>query len=108
MPQAKWSAKRERQYDHIKNSVRARGKSDESAERIAAATVNRERARAGESDTASPSSLRGPSSSRRGGLHSHGGATGPSRDSLYREAKARGVKGRSRMTKAQLRTSLGR
>jgi hypothetical protein len=107
MPQAKWSAKRERQYEHIKDSVRSRGKSEDSAERIAAATVNKERARAGESDSASPSSLRGPSPSRRGGLHSRDGGAGPTRDSLYREAKARGIKGRSKMSKAELKAAVG-
>jgi tryptophanyl-tRNA synthetase len=107
MPQAKWSSKRERQYEHIKESARSRGKSSDEAERIAAATVNKERARAGESETVSPSSLRGPSPSRRGGLRSHKGAAGPTRDSLYREAKARGIKGRSKMSKSELKAAVG-
>jgi len=107
MRQSKWSAKRERKYEHIKDGVRSRGKSEDSAERIAAATVNKKRARAGESDTASPSSLRGPSPSRSGGLHSHDGGAGPTRASLYREAKARGIKGRSKMSKAELKAAVG-
>lgn len=108
MPQDKWSGKRERQYEHIKSSARSRGESEKTAERIAAATVNKERARHGESDTASPSSLRGPSSSRRGGLRSHQGAGGRTKDELYREAAARGIKGRSRMNKHQLEVAVGR
>ena len=108
MPQAAWSKKRERQYEHIKDSARARGESTRKAERIAAATVNKDRARAGESKTASPSSLRGPSPEQRGGRHSHSGAEGRTRDSLYREAAARGIKGRSKMNKAQLQAAVGR
>lgn len=107
MPQSSWSAKRERQYEHIKDGVKAQGKSEKTAERIAAATVNKERARHGESETASPSSLRGPSSGRRGGLHSHSGPQGRTREQLYREAARRGIKGRSRMNKAQLQAALG-
>lgn len=107
MPQGTWSNKRERQYEHIKASTKARGKGEKTAERIAAATVNKERARAGEAKTASPSSLRGPSSSHRGGKNSHSGAAGRTRDQLYREAADRGVKGRSKMTKAQLLAAVG-
>jgi hypothetical protein len=107
MPLAKWSAKRERQYRHIKDSARSRGASEDTAERIAAATVNKDRARSGESETASPSSLRGPSPERRGGLHSHSGAAGRTRDELYREAVKRGIKGRSRMSKAELESAVG-
>jgi hypothetical protein len=108
MPQGKWSAKRERQYEHIKDSATSQGKSEKTAERIAAATVNKDRARAGESETASPSSLRGPSPERRGGLHSHSGAAGRTRDELYREAAKRGIKGRSKMSKAELQAAVGR
>jgi hypothetical protein len=108
MPRAQWSNKRERQYEHIKDSVESRGGSEKKAERIAAATVNKDRARAGESKTASPSSLRGPSPERRGGLNSHAGAQGRTRDELYREAAKRGVKGRSKMNKAQLQAAVGR
>jgi len=107
MPQAQWSAKRERQYEHVKESARARGEPERKAERIAAATVNKERARAGESKTASKSSLRGPSPSQRGGHHSHSGAAGRTRDELYREAAARGIKGRSKMSKAELLSAVG-
>lgn len=107
MPQSKWSRKRERQYQHIKQSVEARGKDEQLAERIAAATVNKDRARAGESETSSPSSLREPSPERRGGQRSHTGAAGRTRDELYREAIKRGIKGRSKMTKAELEAAVG-
>src|SRR5262245_58886912 len=107
MPKAKWTDKRERQYEHIKGSLEQRGENEAMAERIAAATVNKDRARSGESETASESSLRGPSPERRGGLHSHTGAAGRTRDELYREAIKRGVKGRSKMTKAQLEAAVG-
>jgi predicted transcriptional regulator len=102
MPQQAWSNKRERQYEHIKESAEDSGRSPRTAKRIAAATVNKERARAGESRTASRTSLTDISSSRRGGLHSHSGAAGRTKEQLYAEAKRRGIKGRSIMTKAQL------
>lgn len=108
MPRSKWSDKRERQYQHIKDSAESRGESEKTAERIAAATVNKDRAREGESDTASPSSLRGPSPERRGGRNSHSGAAGRTRDELYREAASRGIKGRSKMNKADLQAAVGR
>lgn len=101
------SPKRERQYEHIKESVERRGEPEKKAEEIAARTVNKERARAGESRTASKESLDDMSSSRRGGLHSHSGAQGPTYDQLYAEAKRRNVHGRSNMNKAQLRRALG-
>lgn len=107
MPQSKWSDKRERQYQHIKDGARASGRSEKTAERIAAATVNKDRARAGESETASPSSLRGPSPEQRGGRNSHSGAQGRTRDELYREAAKRGIKGRSKMSKAELQSAVG-
>jgi len=69
--------------------------------------VNKERARTGESETVSPSSLRGPSPERRGGMHSHTGAAGRTRDELHREAIKRGIKGRSKMTKAELQAVIG-
>ncbi|MEV7596008.1 plasmid stabilization protein [Kitasatospora sp. NPDC089797] len=100
--------KRERQYEHIKDSVLARGESEELAEEIAARTVNKERARHGESKTASRSSLEDISSSRRGGLRSHRGAQGPTREQLYNEARQRNVHGRSKMNKQQLAHALGR
>ena len=97
-----WSAKRERQYKHIKASVEKRGESEETAEEIAARTVNKERARHGESKTASKTSTKDMSSSKRGGERSHRGPGGRTRDQLYQEAKKKNVKGRSTMTKAQL------
>jgi len=97
-----WSAKRERQYKHIKASVEKRGESEETAEEIAARTVNKERARHGESKTASKTSTEDMSSSKRGGERSHRGPGGRTRDQLYQEAKKKNVKGRSTMTKAQL------
>jgi len=100
------SPKRERQYEHIKEGAKERGASTKTATRIAAATVNKERARAGESKTASPSSLRGKSPSARGGQHSHSGATGRTKEQLYAEAKRRGISGRSTMTKSQLQHAL--
>ncbi|MDX2388984.1 MULTISPECIES: plasmid stabilization protein [unclassified Streptomyces] len=101
------SPKRERQYEHIKESAEERGESPGRAKEIAARTVNKERARAGESKTASRSSLQDMSSSRRGGLHSHSGAQGPTKEQLYNEAKQRNVKGRSSMDKAELKRALG-
>jgi hypothetical protein len=102
------SAKRERQYEHIKESEKDRGVSDKRATEIAARTVNKERARSGEARTASRASVNDISSSRRGGLRSHRGAGGPTYAQLYEEAKSRGIKGRSSMTKAQLARALGR
>ena len=102
------SPKRERQYEHIKESAEQRGESTSRAKEIAARTVNKERARAGESRTASKSSLDDMSSSRRGGLRSHTGAAGPTKDQLYAEAQRRNIKGRSSMNKAQLARALGR
>ena len=102
------SPKRERQYEHIEESARERGESPGRAKEIAARTVNKERARAGESRTASRESLQDISSSRRGGKRSHSGPGGPTRDQLYAEARRRGVKGRSSMTKDQLAKALGR
>ncbi|GIH19903.1 plasmid stabilization protein [Rugosimonospora africana] len=108
MPQQQWSAKRERQYEHVKDSARQRGRSEDVAEEIAARTVNKERARSGESRTASRSSTQDMSSSRRGGLRSHSGSGGRTRDQLYEEAKRRNIKGRSQMSKAQLEKAVGR
>jgi plasmid stabilization system protein ParE len=108
MPQRSWSAKRERQYQHIKGGLKQRGDSEAEAEEIAARTVNKERARHGESETASKSSTNDISSGRRGGLRSHGGAGGRTRDQLYQEARRKGIAGRSKMTKAQLEHAVGR
>lgn len=108
MPQRAWSAKRERQYEHIKEGLEKRGEDEDTAEEIAARTVNKERARAGEAKEASKSSIEDISSGRRGGLRSHSGPGGRTRDQLYNEAKDKGVKGRSKMTKAQLERAVGR
>ena len=108
MPQRAWSNKRERQYEHIKKGLRDRGEDEDTAEEIAARTVNKERARAGEARQASRSSTRDISSGRRGGLRSHRGPGGRTRDQLYNEAKAKNIKGRSKMNKAQLERAVGR
>uniref|UniRef100_A0AAU3HPD4 Plasmid stabilization protein n=1 Tax=Streptomyces sp. NBC_01393 TaxID=2903851 RepID=A0AAU3HPD4_9ACTN len=101
--------KRERQYEHIKQSAQDRGESTSRAKEIAARTVNKERARAGESETASKASLRDPkSASQRGGERSHSGAQGPTKDQLYEEARKRDIQGRSSMSKQQLKNALGR
>ncbi|MGV9271036.1 plasmid stabilization protein [Kitasatospora sp. NPDC003701] len=102
------SPKRERQYEHIKESVLERGESEQQAEEIAARTVNKERARHGESKTASRSSTHDISSGRRGGLRSHEGARGRTYDQLYNEARQRNIKGRSKMNKRQLEHALER
>lgn len=108
MPQGAWSKKRERQYEHIKEGLEDRGRSEDEAEEIAARTVNKERARHGESREASRTSVKDISSGRRGGLRSHKGAGGRTRDQLYQEARAKGIKGRSKMNKAQLEKAVGR
>ena len=108
MPQQAWSKKRERQYAHIKAGLKEQGKSEDTAEEIAARTVNKERARAGEAKQASRSSVEDISSGRRGGLRSHRGPGGRTRDQLYNEAKAKGIKGRSKINKAQLERAVGR
>jgi hypothetical protein len=107
MPQKAWSAKRERQYEHIKDGLEDRGRSEKVAKEIAARTVNKERARSGESEQASRTSTHDISSNRRGGLRSHKGSGGRTRDQLYQEAKKRNVAGRSKMSKAQLESALG-
>ncbi|MDX3615933.1 plasmid stabilization protein [Streptomyces europaeiscabiei] len=101
------SPKRERQYEHIKEGAEDRGESESRAKEIAARTVNKERARSGESRTASRTSTQDMSSSRRGGLRSHQGAQGPTYDQLYEEAKKRGIQGRSGMNKSRLKRALG-
>jgi hypothetical protein len=108
MPQQAWSKKRERQYDHIKAGLKKRGESEDTAEEIAARTVNKERARAGEAEEASRTSTRDISSGRRGGLRSHKGPGGRTRKQLYNEAKDKGIEGRSKMNKAQLERAVGR
>ena len=108
MPQQAWSDKRERQYEHIKEGLEDRGRSEDTAEEIAARTVNKERARAGESRESSRSSTEDVSSGHRGGKRSHSGAGGRTKQQLYNEAKRRGVSGRSTMTKAELEKAVGR
>ncbi|OAH12541.1 plasmid stabilization protein [Streptomyces jeddahensis] len=102
------SPKRERQYEHIKESRLESGESKQRAEEIAARTVNKERARQGESKTASRTSTEDMSSGRRGGLRSGRGTQGPTYDQLYQEAKSRNIEGRSKMNKDQLSRALGR
>ena len=108
MPQEAWSKKRERQYEHIKEGLEERGRSDGEAEEIAARTVNKERARSGEAEQASRTSTDDLSSSRRGGLRSHRGSGGRTRDQLYAEARTKNIKGRSRMSKSELEKAVGR
>jgi plasmid stabilization system protein ParE len=108
MPQQAWSKKRERQYDHIKAGLEDRGRSEDEAEEIAARTVNKERARHGESRQRSRTSTDDISSGRRGGLRSHKGPGGRTYDQLYQEARKLGIKGRSKMNKAQLEKAVGR
>jgi hypothetical protein len=108
MPRGAWSAKRERQYDHIKEGLLDRGEPEDTAEEIAARTVNKERARAGEAKQASRASTDDISSGRRGGLRSRRGPGGRTRDQLYEDARRHGVKGRSRMSKAELERALDR
>jgi len=108
MPQQAWSDKRERQYDHIKEGLLDRGEKEDTAEEIAARTVNKERARSGEAKQASRTSTQDISSSRRGGLRSHRGAGGRTKAQLYNEAKQKGIDGRSKMNKSELERAVGR
>ncbi|MEU9264610.1 plasmid stabilization protein [Streptomyces sp. NPDC048251] len=101
------SPKRERRYEHIKESAQDRGESAGRAKEIAARTVNKERARSGESRTASRTSTQDMSSGKRGGQRSGKGSQGPTYDQLYEEARRRGVKGRSDMNKSRLQRALG-
>jgi plasmid stabilization system protein ParE len=108
MPQKAWSAKRERQYEHIKDGLRDRGDSEKKAEEIAARTVNKERARSGEAKQKSRTSTDDISSSRRGGLRSHKGSGGRTKAQLYQEARKKNISGRSTMTKKELEDAVGR
>jgi hypothetical protein len=108
MPHAQWSDKRERQYEHIKEGLLERGDSESESEEIAARTVNKERARSGEARTASETSTHDISSGRRGGLRSHRGPGGRTREQLYEEAREKGIEGRSTMNKSELERALGR
>jgi hypothetical protein len=104
---AKKGSKRERQYEHVKESAKSRGASTGRAKEIAARTVNKERARSGEARSRSRTSTQDMSSGRRGGQRS--GTSGPrgrTRDQLYNEAKKLGVEGRSKMNKAQLQRAV--
>jgi hypothetical protein len=109
MPPEAWSDKRERQYEHIKESAKEQGASTKRAKEIAARTVNKERARSGEAKESSRSSRQDISSGRRGGLRS--GTRGPrgrTKEQLYNEAKRMGIEGRSKMNKAQLQRAVDR
>jgi hypothetical protein len=108
MPQQAWNDKRERQYEHVKEGLEERGRDEDTAKEIAARTVNKERARSGEADQKSRTSTEDISSSRRGGLRSHRGPGGRTKAQLYNEAKDKGVKGRSKMSKAELERAVGR
>jgi hypothetical protein len=108
MPRGPWSRKRERQYEHIKEGLQEQGRSEDVAEEIAARTVNKERARAGEARQSSRTSTEDISSGRRGGLRSHKGPQGRTRDQLYEEARRKNISGRSKMTKAQLQRAVDR
>ncbi|MER5294509.1 plasmid stabilization protein [Streptomyces pharetrae] len=107
------SSKRERQYEHIKDSAEERGASTGRAKEMAARTVNKQRARSGEAKSSSSSSTKGKSPSQRGGersggSRSGGSSSGPTREQLYQEAKKKGIEGRSTMNKDQLAKALGR
>jgi hypothetical protein len=108
MPQQAWSKKRERQYEHIKDGLEDQGRDEDTAEEIAARTVNKERARSGEAKQASRTSTQDMSSSKRGGKRSHSGSQGRTKEQLYAEAKKKNVHGRSSMNKAQLERAVGR
>ena len=108
MPRAAWSAKRERQYEHIKDSLLDRGRDEDTAEEIAARTVNKERAQHGEAKTANPKTLKATPAPVRGGRNSHRGPQGRTRDQLYEDAKRLGIPGRSRMNKQQLQKAVAR
>ncbi len=109
MPQEAWSNKRERQYEHIKESAKDRGASTKRAKEIAARTVNKERARSGEARTSSRTSRQDMSSSRRGGQRSGTNRPkGRTKEQLYNEAKRMGIDGRSKMNKQQLQRAVDR
>jgi hypothetical protein len=109
MPQKTWSSKRERQYEHIKDSAKERGTSTKRAKEIAARTVNKERARSGEARTSSRTSRQDMSSGRRGGLRSGTRrGKGRTKEQLYNEARRMNIAGRSKMNKAQLERAVDR
>jgi hypothetical protein len=96
------SKKRERQYDHVKDSAKGRGESESRVKEIAARVVNKERAQSGEAKQKSKTSTQDVSPGHRGGKRSHSGAQGRTKAQLYADAKRQNVKGRSSMTKAEL------
>lgn len=105
----KKGTKRARQYEHIKKGLKKKGRSEDTAEEIAARTVNKERARSGESRQTSRTSTDDISSGRRGGLRSNRkGPRGRTREQLYQEAKDKNIEGRSKMNKKQLKRAVGR
>jgi len=108
MPQQQWTDKEERQYEHIKESAEDRGAKPKRAKEIAARTVNKERARAGKTRTASRTSTEDMSSAKRGGRRSHSGPKGRTKAQLYQEARRKNIEGRSKMTKAELERALKR
>jgi hypothetical protein len=109
MPQQTWSGKRERQYEHIKQSAKKQGASTKRAKEIAARTVNKERARTGEASSSSRLSRTDLSSGRRGGLRSGTSRSkGRTKEQLYNEAKRMNISGRSKMSKAQLQRAVAR
>jgi hypothetical protein len=109
MPQESWSPKRERQYEHIKESAKEQGASTKRAKELAARTVNKERARSGEARTASRSSTQDMSSGRRGGLRSGTRRSrGQTKEQLYNQAKRLNIRGRSQMNKQQLLAAVNR
>ncbi len=108
MPQTRWSAKRERQYGHGKGSLPERGKSLRTAEPIAARTVNTERAQHGEAEQSNPKTLKDTPAPVHSGQRSHQGAQGRTPEQFYKDAKRKGIQGRSKMNKAELETAVGR
>jgi len=109
MPQQAWSAKRERQYKHVEEGLEKRGTPKRKAKEIAARTVNKERARAGEARSSSRLSRTDMSSGRRGGIRSRTRrSTGRTKEQLYNEAKRMKIPGRSKMNKAQLQRAVDR
>lgn len=109
MPQQAWSAKRERQYEHVKESEQKQGRSTKRAKEIAARTVNKERARSGEARESSRTSRQDLSSGRRGGQRSGTNRPkGRTKEQLYNEAKRLNISGRSRMNKQQLQRAVDR
>jgi hypothetical protein len=104
----KKGTKRARQYEHIKESEKQQGRSENRAEEIAARTVNKEKARSGESRTASRSSIKDISSGRRGGQRSGSGGGGRTQEQLYNEARQLNISGRSKMNKRQLLAAVNR